>query len=49
MSEITAFSHSGANSEEWLSSMPQTLRANSMIAVCMPRQMPKNGMPVSRA
>jgi hypothetical protein len=29
--------------------MPHTLRANSMIAVCMPRQMPKKGSPVSRA
>ena len=35
--------------DELLSSTPQTLRANSMIAVCMPRQMPKNGMPDSRA
>jgi hypothetical protein len=28
---------------------PQTLRANSMTAICMPRQMPKYGMPFSRA
>ena len=29
--------------------MPQTLRANSMIATCRPRQMPKNGSSFSRA
>src|SRR5438094_611223 len=49
MREITALSHSGANSDEWLSSRPQTLRANSMMAVCMPRQMPRNGSPDTRA
>jgi hypothetical protein len=49
MSETTAFAHSGANSLECESLMPHTFRANSMMAVCMPRQMPKNGSPVSRA
>ena len=31
----------GSNSLEFASLRPQTLRANSMHAVCMPRQMPK--------
>ena len=31
----------GSNSPELASLRPQTLRANSMQAVCMPRQMPK--------
>src|SRR4030095_8707137 len=45
----TGFSHSGANSLEWLSSSLSTLRANLMIAVCIPRQMTRNGRPVPRA
>ena len=49
MSEMTGFSHSGANSLEGLSSRPTTLRANSLIAVCIPRQIPKTGNPDSRA
>ena len=49
MSDTTGFEHSGANSLEFESSRPHTFRANSMIATCMPRQMPKNGVPLSRA
>ena len=37
------------NSVEWAPSRPSTLRANSMTAHCIPRQMPKNGIPRSRA
>ena len=33
------------NSVEWAPARPTTLRANSITAHCMPRQMPKNGMP----
>ena len=33
----------------WRRPSPQTWRANSMTAICMPRQMPRNGMPRSRA
>ena len=29
--------------------MPQTWRANSTTAICIPRQMPRNGIPFSRA
>ena len=38
----------GSNSVEFASLMPQTLRAYSMTAHCMPRQIPKNGTFVSR-
>ena len=34
---------------ELASAIPSTLRANSITAHCMPRQMPRNGMPFSRA
>src|SRR5207237_1020577 len=49
ISAITGFSHSGANSLEFVSAILQTLRANSMIAVWSPRQMPKKGSLCSRA
>src|ERR1019366_7976399 len=39
----------GSNSVEFASLMPQTLRAYSMTAHCIPRQIPKNGTFVSRA
>ncbi len=45
MSAMTGFAHSGANSLEWVSSSLSTWRANSMMATCMPRQMPRNGSP----
>ncbi len=38
-----------SNSVELARSRPSTLRANSATAHCMPRQMPKKGMPRSRA
>ena len=46
---MTGVAHSGSNSVLLVSGSPQTLRANSMIATCRPRQMPKNGRPFSRA
>ena len=49
MSEITGSAHSGANSLECESSRLHMWRANSMTATCIPRQMPKNGSPRSRA
>ena len=49
ISDTTGFEHSGANSLEFESSSPHTSRANSMIAACIPRQMPKKGVPLSRA
>ena len=39
----------GAISVECASLRPQTLRANSITATCMPRQMPRYGMRFSRA
>ena len=43
--QITGCGVSLSNSVEWAPARPQTLRANSITAHCMPRQMPKNGMP----
>ena len=40
---------SGSNSVEFAPSMPTTWRANSATAICMPRQMPRNGIFCSRA
>ena len=40
---------SGSNSAELAPSMPQTWRANSTTAICIPRQMPRKGIPFSRA
>src|SRR5216110_554819 len=48
ISAITGFPHSGANSLELVSGSLQTSRANSMIAVWRPRQIPKNGSLCSR-
>src|SRR6266704_2873685 len=49
ISAMTGCSHSGSNSLEFVLAILQTLRANSMIAVCRPRQIPKNGSLCSRA
>ena len=49
ISEMTGVSQSGSNSVLLVSGRWQTLRANSMIATCSPRQMPKNGRSFSRA
>src|SRR2546430_4427145 len=46
---ITGFSHSGANSLELVSGSLTTSRANSMIAACNPRQIPRKGSLCSRA
>jgi len=35
--------------DEFARSSPHTCRANSITAICMPKQMPKNGTPLSRA
>ena len=40
---------SGSNSVEFAPSMPTTWRAKSATAICMPRQMPRNGIFCSRA
>ena len=40
---------SGSISVELAPSSPQTFRANSETATCMPRQMPRYGIPRSRA
>ena len=37
------------NSPDWASAMPQTCRAVSITAICIPRQIPKKGMFCSRA
>ena len=49
MSAMTGVAQSGSNSVLLVSGMPQTLRANSMMATWRPRQMPKNGRSFSRA
>ena len=46
---ITGWAASGSNSVELAPLSPQTFRANSTTASCMPRQMPKNGTACSRA
>ena len=40
---------SGSNSVLFVSHMPRTERANSITAICIPRQMPRNGTLFSRA
>jgi hypothetical protein len=49
MIEMTGVSHSGSNSVLLVLGSLQTFRANSMIATWRPRQIPKNGIPCSRA
>ncbi len=49
ISEMTGWWVAWANSVLLASSSPSTLRANSITAHCMPRQMPKKGMPRVRA
>src|SRR5438876_1734186 len=49
ISAITGFSHSGANSLELVSGSLTTSRANSMMAACNPRQIPRKGSLCSRA
>ncbi len=49
MRQITGSGVSGLNSSEFASGHPHTFRANSMIAHCRPRQIPKKGNPFSRA
>ena len=46
---ITGYGVSGSNSVELAPSMPTTWRANSATAICIPRQMPRNGIRCSRA
>ena len=46
---ITGYGVSGSNSVEFAPSMSTTWRANSATAICMPRQMPRNGIFCSRA
>src|SRR5262249_23893992 len=49
MSAITGCGVSGSNSVLWAFANPDTARAYSITASCMPRQMPRYGMPCSRA
>ena len=46
---MTGYGVSGSNSLEFAPSIAQTCRAYSITAICMPRQMPRNGTPRSRA
>ena len=46
---ITGYGVSGSISVEFAPSSPTTWRANSETATCMPRQMPRYGIPCSRA
>ncbi len=46
---ITGYGVSGSISVEFAPARPTTWRANSEIATCMPRQMPRYGIPRSRA
>ena len=46
---MTGYGVSGSNSVEFAPSMPTTWRAKSATAICMPRQMPRNGIRCSRA
>src|ERR1700712_5585779 len=46
---ITGYGVSGSISVEFAPSRPTTWRANSDTATCMPRQMPRDGVRVSRA
>ena len=46
---MTGYGVSGSNSVEFAPSMPTTWRAKSATAICMPRQMPRNGIFCSRA
>ena len=46
---MTGCGVSGSNSLEFAPSSPATWRANSTTATCMPRQIPRYGMPFSRA
>jgi len=38
---MTLYGASSSNSVEFAPTIPTTLRANSIVAHCMPRQMPK--------
>ena len=49
ISETTGWGVPSSNSWLFALSSPQTSRANSMAAICKPRQMPKNGIFRSRA
>ncbi len=49
MSVTTGFGVASSNSSELARSSPSTSRANSMTAICRPRQMPKKGIFRSRA
>ena len=46
---MTGYLPSGANSPDWAPVRPQTWRANSTTAICIPRQMPRKGTLFSRA
>jgi len=46
---MIAYGVSGLISEELAPSKPNTLRANSIDASCIPKQIPKNGTLFSRA
>ncbi len=46
---MTGYGVSGSISVEFAPSSPQTLRANSETATCIPRQMPRYGISRSRA
>ena len=46
---MTGYGVSGSNSVEFAPSMPTTWRAKSAAAICMPRQIPRNGISFSRA
>lgn len=49
MRSMTGCSELLVNSAEFASAQPTTLRANSMTAICIPRQMPKYGISFSLA
>ena len=46
---MTGYGVAGSNSLEFAPSSPTTVRANSTTATCIPRQIPRNGTPFSRA
>ena len=46
---ITGCRVSGSNSDELAPSKPAAWRANSTTAICIPRQIPRNRIPFSRA
>ena len=46
---MTGFFVPVSNSDEFASFNPSTFRANSIVAICIPRHIPRNGIPFSLA